>query len=588
MKFKDQEVPERAIDLWRGQIERASDEAVIGCTACYKFMAAGFRSGRVPAANLRSQLFTMLEGKGEIPAPLLDTIRAVGLTDSVVKVLSVIAIELVHEELATYYGEPFYAALLIDGRDELWRLAERKFKELPSGEPEQHDRQQSARNVLKKLRHFIQAFSELIDFGSVEATKKDTLRKTDDLAKNSEQIIKLKRDLVSIEKQLKKANISKERRDAELNDLRSKLEASERSRNKATKEYQELTIRYTGLFESFTERVETEVSRRTDERVIPWLPKVERQMALLTSNDFQVIEERAKHFLDLQAADNKIYQTRAGLRSVLRRLQGLRDEVSDALLDSIRPRKDLKSVLKSIEAEIRRIKGVLDPSSVKEVSATCIELLQRVSMAESLDELAVIRGDKAKLVSESKLDQHEAKIVSERIHTTSDMFYRDHSRNHPDKDLNTALLKLPSVLVRLRLGKGSPVKLIVDGHNVLFTLDDIFGNYYEDDIPAELARAELTSRIDTVCQQFTSLTVDLWFDSSSASRVTISEKLSIFYSGGVGKNRADDQIIKSLEALSSTSVFLDFVVTDDQDLGDRARAMGTQVISCDEFFGLIQ
>jgi len=587
LRFKEKLVPEVAIRLWRNQIDRASDADVIKCSASYRSMSAGFRTGKVPGSHLKAQLLKMLDTKGEIPAPLLDAVRRVGLTDSIVKVLSFDAIRLIHAELAKFYGNSIYVAMLIDDREEVRSLGDLFLAELGPDEPSQANRRVAAKEVLDKLEPFHRIFSEIIDT-AIENEVHVSSYSSSTVTPDQELVPRLKSEQTRLEKELKRAVANRERLSIQLTELSYKLDKSELSRKSLAFGVQELQNQLSALSSSFEQRVAAEVTRITDERILPWLPAMERLEAFGTSRESQSIEEQAKQALELQTADDKIYKTKSDVRRTLKRFKELRDEISDALVDALRPRKDLRRVLTALDLEIERLASAVKDQSETTVSNECAELLQRVNSAESLDDLAMIRKDKEQLASEGKLGLSDARILSARIHTKSDLVYRGYFREAPLSELNSNLRALPATLFRMRISRGLTVRLVIDGHNVLFTLADMFKVFFESDVPAKKARDELAIRIENIAQKFPALTVDLWFDSPTFGRETVSKQLCIFYSGGRGANRADDQIVAALKALVSLNEQTVFLVSNDRELADRSEANGASVISCDEFLGFLE
>jgi cell division protein FtsB len=582
LKFRERKIPDKAIKLWRQQIEQCQDDIILSSTASYKFMSVGFRSGKVPVAHLRSQLLNMLSGKGEVQAPLLEAIRRVGYSDSIIKVFSIEAIEYIHEELSRIYGEAIYVAMLVDDREEVQELGNKKLIEFSSEDGQSVLRKDHAEELAKKLRPFIDSFLDV--FGVANA--KDPLpeaNKNLDSAPDTEVIACLRGELEGLKRDLKKTHISSERHAIELSNTKAKLEKIERSKANLLSAYRQLEGSFNKLSNDFRMQVETEVERLTNEKIVPWLPVVEAYQELLDSHDIENIESRARHLLNLQAQDDKVFKTKSSLRQTQKRLQSLREEITFAIGDAIMPRRDLQKVLESVEKEIDRISLVLDPAVDITWSIRGKELFHQIDHSQTLDELAAMRLRKNSLIAEGVLSQSEVLAISDRIHVKSDFFYREHSRAKHEDILDTLLMDLPATLIRKRLGEGQPLRLIIDGHNVLFTLVGLFGRFYENGVPADEARKELIFRVDRLGRLFPSVIVDLWFDSPTSARETVSDQLNVFYSGGAGSNRADNQIVSALKAMPISTSCPRFLVSDDRELGERCRIENAVVVGCDEF-----
>ena len=170
---------------------------------------------------------------------------------------------------------------------------------------------------------------------------------------NSENLNNLRSDLASQKKEFKKSVAANERLNAEVLILRNKLEKSERARQKTLQGYQEVQKSYSELSAVFDQKVEAEILRRLDARIVPWLSSSEGYATALDSKGLQTLEDQVKEALSLQATDDKLHSTKSKLRSMQSRFQCLRDEVLEALADSIRPRNDLKRVLRQLQDEMR-------------------------------------------------------------------------------------------------------------------------------------------------------------------------------------------------------------------------------------------
>jgi len=125
--------------------------------------------------------------------------------------------------------------------------------------------------------------------------------------------------------------------------------------------------------------------------------------------------------------------------------------------------------------------------------------------------------------------------------------------------------------------------IVIDGYNLLYRLDGVFGDCFEEGYPRQRARSALIERLTLLSRRFMQLQIDLWFDSRTATQEAITNRLRVHYSGGKGKNRADDQMIRMLREISTESTALLFVVSDDINLRGRCRALDIQAVECEDF-----
>jgi hypothetical protein len=148
---------------------------------------------------------------------------------------------------------------------------------------------------------------------------------------------------------------------------------------------------------------------------------------------------------------------------------------------------------------------------------------------------------------------------------------------------------------QIALIRSQPVRLILDGHNVLHQFRSSWGAFFEGGQPAGKARSRLVSAMQSLCGHADTLSVDIWFDGPVAEQYTHSAQVKVQFSGGHGADRADGCIEASLrhlqmsrsQGLSELADEVVFVVSADRDVCASARAMGAVVTSPSEFSRLI-
>jgi hypothetical protein len=148
---------------------------------------------------------------------------------------------------------------------------------------------------------------------------------------------------------------------------------------------------------------------------------------------------------------------------------------------------------------------------------------------------------------------------------------------------------------QIALIRSQPVRLILDGHNVLHQLRSSWGADFEGGQPSGKARSRLVESVRRLCVQGDTLSVDIWFDGPVAEQYTLSSQLKVQFSGGHGSDRADGCIEASLrhfhmrrfQGLIESADEVVFVVSADRDVCASARALGAVVTSPIEFSRLI-
>jgi predicted RNA-binding protein with PIN domain len=129
------------------------------------------------------------------------------------------------------------------------------------------------------------------------------------------------------------------------------------------------------------------------------------------------------------------------------------------------------------------------------------------------------------------------------------------------------------------LARGRPCTLVVDGHNVLHKLPNLFRVDYEAGQPGAKARKSLESRLLGLCSKYSTLSVQLWFDGPFVEERAVTSNFRVRFSGGVGSDRADRQITSYLQHLQSSSPGeLRAVVSADAEVAQHGRQAGAMVM----------
>ena len=90
----------------------------------------------------------------------------------------------------------------------------------------------------------------------------------------------------------------------------------------------------------------------------------------------------------------------------------------------------------------------------------------------------------------------------------------------------------------------------------------------------------MEQRLARLAQRHPRLQIQLWFDGEVASDRTVSANLRVAFSGGSGRNRADQQILATLHHIgTATPGLLRAVVTADRDEARAAERTGAMVLA---------
>jgi hypothetical protein len=150
------------------------------------------------------------------------------------------------------------------------------------------------------------------------------------------------------------------------------------------------------------------------------------------------------------------------------------------------------------------------------------------------------------------------------------------ARSKPESDNGWSL--------RDTLYRNKSALLILDGHNLLFGLEDIFGADYENSHPGRKARERLIEVVANLVRPRPNVRTKICFDGPDPGSVSIAGNLEVLYSGGEGRNRADALIVSHLQFKDLSSLQQKvFVVSDDREVRRGIVRAGASYVACDLF-----
>lgn len=127
------------------------------------------------------------------------------------------------------------------------------------------------------------------------------------------------------------------------------------------------------------------------------------------------------------------------------------------------------------------------------------------------------------------------------------------------------------------------MRILVDGHNLLYALRPRYAAQLVDGHPGTAAREALVQQLVTLFDQ-PGLAVRVYFDGDEAHHEQRSAQVEVIYPGGAGEQRADHAILAALRDPMPDDTPAALVVTRDIKLAKRARKSGATVIDPAAFF----
>jgi hypothetical protein len=194
-------------------------------------------------------------------------------------------------------------------------------------------------------------------------------------------------------------------------------------------------------------------------------------------------------------------------------------------------------------------------------------LLARINGCSDWDQLGGSSDLVERLTDEGLVSQHDAIKLHDRIHAGfSRLQAADPNRIDTRSDNGWSL--------RGVLHRNEKTHLILDGHNIVFLLKEVFEQDYELDHPGQKARNRLQGMIVKLAESRPNLSVTICYDGPTANTYELSPNVQAIFSGGEGTDRADQRIEDYLLKPGQDPDCKTFVVTDDRPLRGRAMRLG--------------
>lgn len=554
----------KEVDLYyRESLAALSDQALI--LGCRKLPALieGLNQKSPNIRTLRERVNGKLEGK-TIPGPVIELLREATLSERLFAALSTRAIKHGGDDWASYFGAvPYVGSLLLDEREEIRIYARDAWPRLS-----------------KKIIAPTAATSDgsLLSgkFGPLLLTLRDLLngasysKPAAVITTPTQQKIKLSHDE---EVKLIEGSTLVKRLQRELKEGAAKLSAMtneytqllEREKN-ISGELQNVNAKLNAIHTEFHSQVAKGISDALLHRLGTWVQPSE--VLAEGSKSQSTAVERAAALLNKQAQIDARYGTVSRLHAEMAEAVNLKEQLQNALNESLRPLPELQDVIRSLSQKIDEIDRVLKRGSIapdtERLQAVSQKLNAAVSIEEALAIKSAVTNDITKQVWSHSESTKALELVNRRVLTLyAQHGQRDHVRQ---EDLHKIA---PLETLRQCLITGDTCWILVDGHNLLHKVKPFIGGQYFDQLtgPNALARSLLIEKLKTLVDLHPNINCDLWFDGPEETLWGESDRLKVLFSGGIGANRADARILESIHGLTYRGVNAEYiVVTDDRDV----------------------
>ncbi len=293
---------------------------------------------------------------------------------------------------------------------------------------------------------------------------------------------------------------------------------------------------------------------------------------------------RARQAGEKQAAIDRHAGNLAEMRKRRDALRGALDDLTRAANEAVHPVPEMAALREELQRAISRLESTLQQAA-PDLGPAAARLLARVNATATVEEAQTVR----RLLGE--VEQFDLLTAYERV-----QIFRAYNRRmaveygaHGPRVVQAAHWDDPVWQLRQAAANAQQLVLMVDGHNVLHLLPEMFSRDFEDDAPRTRAREHLVELARRMFFAHPECDVRIYFDSPVASERRHGANVREIYSGGgEGEHRADTAIVRGLDACCATmSAMPRLLVTDDRDLRKSAIERGARIVPVAQFGALL-
>lgn len=583
MEIDEHPVPDVVVAAFCRLVDRLEAKRILGTASV---MPAIFQGHRVIAQNVpvaRQRIKSLLKNDRHLDTYTATLLRGTGLASEFVVVLSEAALQEGFSDLARYFGEAdFLAAALIDEREAVRDLAHEFIDGWDGQDTGEAGRAEAAESIRSAFASFLENTKGLLgdtlppesrmDGDQGHAAKGKPDRALDSAKAELDRVTrKGERERKEFQDKITEKQKEIDRRRDDLFTYRNDSKTRDAESAQAKKELAELQA-------SLTQHIDEGVDKALSGTLRQWLVPVRNGEEALADARQSDLAGRAAEVLERQRAADLNYGNRVALTRLIEERRQLLTEIQRARLEALNPLPELRSIADHLEREIGDLAHRLGlPQG--EIAAAAAGLLLRINEAQTLEELSVVRQFIQQAAAFDVLHRNDLHRLYRAMDDKAGLLY--------DKAKVVGAVGAGSLKSRFFLrraaAQGDPFTLFIDGHNVLFELQDIFGQYFVDGFPGTRARAEFGKCLTRIFDK-PGADVLLYFDGDDPKQHSLSDQVRVIYSGGTGEHRADEAILKHLMAFNQSARPGPLcLVTRDVAFARQAREMGVIIMHPEEF-----
>ena len=586
-------------------INEASPESLISYARSHPEAVRGFQLKKSSAPHIRKYLLNRFPAAGELNDNLKEFLVNEGFNNRFIAVLSETVLRRYFEELLTLYGRPeFITGLLLDSREPVRKLAADFLMKDDGG---------SRSNIPVKgvdIRVLLGPFIELLTSRVPESALGEATQKIEELeeeahrwkqkeAESASLVKEMRKRIKKLEKsqgkydkhttaqynelsrEMKRLQVENETLKRSVNQEFKRREETELALNERSAEKQTLQDK---LESTIRDRITTEMQSITRRWLNEPLRRDQAAAYLRENQQPNDLLEWVETVLDKQETVDRHSGNRRLLNDRLGRLRQAYKRIQQAATETLNPLPELAGCEDKLRNEINSIEQTLGCED-KPVSAIVSTLLTRINTTSSGPDLKKIRYLLHMLDAMDVLTPAELRSLYSQYHTTMARLYDTYAQQETDRPA----FEDPVWRLCRDISTNSPYLLILDGHNVLYSLSDLFGisPNTESSRQAE-GRNRLAASVAAIFKPAKQCEARIYFDGPERSDHMFGLNVKIIYSGGTGKNRADKAIVEYIEYLRQSSPDIPvLLVTNDRELIQEAEQLKVKPVSTQQFGALL-
>jgi len=379
------------------------------------------------------------------------------------------------------------------------------------------------------------------------------------------------------------------------NELASEVTSLKKNLNRVSEGFSQKSILADSLqdqlddaLRSHDSKVALSVSDILAKRMLPWLSPSECLSNWHVAQAGPDLLQSTQALLARQAEKDKRYGTRKQVGQNIDKAQALLNELQNAQQEALSPLPELAYQKIALTNYIEEARAQLQATAMSLEDKDLRGLQQRLDAIAEIDGLRELKFElEHKMRSEvwGNVKRAHAYGLCEK---KAWYLYQKHLPSGSSGDSND-FWKVQHPIKQCLI-QGLACRIWIDGHNVLPKIKPFIGSehFSDEQGPTASARALLIKQVRVFVNTHPLLQADIWFDGPDDQHWSESDNLRVWFSGGQGTDRADNEILKALSAVTYTNTNTRrVIVSEDADLLVQAAEQGAEGVTPLEFFGVL-